>query len=75
MPHSHGLTPPLEEQEHSETVSTVNKRGSWGSFGKNRPNNQEDIGIKCNRHPEHTLNGNRDGGKIDDQTQLKNRVY
>lgn len=71
MPHPHGLTPPLEEQEPNEVVSTGNRRESWSSFGKNRPNDQESFGVKVNHHPEHTLNGNRDGGKIGDQTRLK----
>lgn len=71
MPNPHGLTPPLEEQEPNEVVSTGNRRESWSSFGKNRPNDQESFGIKVNHHPEHILNGNRDGGKIGDQTRLK----
>lgn len=73
MPNSDGLTPPLEEQEQSEALPTGDKRESWSSFGKNRPNDQGNFGIKVNHHPEHILNGNGDGGKIGDQTRLKNQ--
>lgn len=72
MPHSHGLTPPLEEHELSETTSMGNKRESWTSFGKNRSNDQENFGVKLDHRSEHMLNGNRDGGKIDDKARLKN---
>lgn len=72
MPHPHGLTPPLEEQEPNEVISMGNKRESWSSFGKNRPNDQESFGVKVNHHAEPNLNGNSNGRKIGNETPLKN---
>ncbi|KAJ4419187.1 hypothetical protein N0V82_005094 [Gnomoniopsis sp. IMI 355080] len=74
-PSSHGLTPPMEEQEQREANST--KRGSIASFGGmlgGRTSPKETVGAKVNSPPEHVVNWNGNGGNTVDQSRWKDNA-